>query len=1516
MTFKAFASEFLALIERQESRLLSWGFYGGSFDSAQVEEWLAQGTEDLQLEWSQIASTGESLESLLELLKEERLLYELPDRPGNYRTRFAEGVRLLASLRQLFPGRAWTVAPRLVSDVRMHLSPRLYPRRDVSVDECWSDLDQLIEPSRSELLKQCFFALAGYPDSTITFSGFQRRAFQHIFSAYASNRNGGSIVSAGTGSGKTKAFYVPALLRVIDEIAQNRSDFTKVIAIYPRTVLLADQFREALSEVAKVAPILEKAGLRPITFGALLGDTPNQTDFDRVMPNTSRLLAEIRHWRRVGNGFVVPFLKAPSDSRRDLIWRDEDRLANRSSLYSDAEPGRPEVPNGVVRLTRESLQKHPPDILFLSAEMLNRELGNPDWSKTFGFGEGGLSPRLLLLDEVHTYQGVPGAQTSWLLRRWRHWARIRNIQVVGLSATLTDAPSHLARVGGVPPSAVTEFRPTPSEMVAEGMEYNLAVKGNPAGTSLLATSIQTAMLINRLLAPSHMRDAGQDDIHGNAFFGRKVFGFTDNLDTLNRWLADMKDAEQKHLPRLRQIPQNASNLEIARLRADGQIWELCTSIGHNLNTSLRISGCSSQRPGINSSSDLVIATSSLEVGFDDPEVGAVVHHKRPSSMASFVQRKGRSGRRRGMRPWTVVVLSDYGADRFAFHNSEQLFSPEIGSLFLPVGNPYVLRQQAVYFLLEWLGLQLRGGGPFSYFRPGRLSDAARRLTIRLLSELLDQGPKWQRFRQDLEKFFASGGLLDASASSRTVDSVLWNDPRPLLLEVVPALLRKVETNWAQSDPDKNGSPEDRTFNRPLPSYIPGATFGELDLSEVTIRFGGTQKEEEQMGLAQALYEFCPGRVSKRYSTGDKEPGYWLTTSALLLTGQYEVSVSQAFPESVLLDSVNHEQTQIIVYQPIIIELTAQAQQVTERSNAFWQWQSRLKAVGEGTRLPLRRSGIWNTAVKAAQAYLHRDQSSIEVLRFAKEWGFDLQMSRSKGQTKSGTGMLCSKDADGAVDEAIGFRTKPDGLRWEVDAAFLSGLPDLPKEAFRGLRTHYYLDRLRTNPDLKGIVDRFSAEWLHRTSLAMLSATGLRNRCTLEEAQMVLKGVRLGALRRVLDQIIPVATDEDHSPEAPAKLRDKLVSLWSDPIVLAQVEAMEASLWTPPDAGFLFWCKRRCLSAISQAFRAAALTRADGVSEDDLILDVFWDEHDDASIYLSEAGSGGLGHIENVVSAMRESPGDFPEGVRHALNFCPRDQLANSLYEFLRTLNTEPNGGVLQSAVAEIRSAKDFKALERAGEQFRNALSESGIESTRSFVVAAVSKLIRPGSTNGTDRIAYLVNALWRRKSRQLGLDIEPAVWAYVCANYQPANRRFSRVLAELSGGTPPSPGQVYRLVQQLLIEGCSHSCPECLADVNHFNFAGLASRRLALEWFGMRTPEITIDSEADWRTRLRETLKDYALVELIFSTSATTVAMEELQSMLSEELEVGSVLVPIMISAMRRRGRQWVIQLQLRGLVS
>ena len=39
-----------------------------------------------------------------------------------------------------------------------------------------------------------------------------------------------------------------------------------------------------------------------------------------------------------------------------------------------------------------------------------------------------------------------------------------------------------------------------------------------------------------------------------------------------------------------------------------------------------------------------VATAALEVGFNDPLVGAIIQHKAPRGMASFLQRKGRAGR--------------------------------------------------------------------------------------------------------------------------------------------------------------------------------------------------------------------------------------------------------------------------------------------------------------------------------------------------------------------------------------------------------------------------------------------------------------------------------------------------------------------------------------------------------------------------------------------------------------------------------------------------------------------------------------------------------------------------------------------------------------------------------------------------------------------------------------------------------------------------------------------------------
>src|SRR5262249_4263875 len=140
----------------------------------------------------------------------------------------------------------------------------------------------------------------------------------------------------------------------------------------------------------------------------------------------------------------------------------------------------------------------------------------------------------------------------------------------------------------------------------------------------------------------------------------------------------------------------------------GQDRYMCEAIGFLLDAggSLPIGRTSSQDPGMASSSDVIVATASLDVGFNDPAVGAILQHKAPRSSAQFLQRKGRAGRIRGMRPWTVVVLSDYGRDRLAYQGYDLLFDPALEASTLPIQNTYVLRIQAAFALMDWLASKM------------------------------------------------------------------------------------------------------------------------------------------------------------------------------------------------------------------------------------------------------------------------------------------------------------------------------------------------------------------------------------------------------------------------------------------------------------------------------------------------------------------------------------------------------------------------------------------------------------------------------------------------------------------------------------------------------------------------------------------------------------------------------------------------------------------------------------------
>ena len=1510
-----FVSDFLNFIEEREQRLQNWGFYDVAFDEADLELLLeTEASESLREAWMALADEGLALGGLLTAMRRADLLYLVPDGSGRIRSRFAEGIRLLSNLRQRFDHQDWAAGPRLVSDLKLHMAPRRYPAVGIEASEAW---DMMAPHASMPTLQQAVFsALSSRPGGGVfTFAGFQVRSFERIFAAYGAKEQSGTVVCASTGAGKTKAFYIPAFTAIAAELDPATEPFTKAIAVYPRNVLLADQLREAIAEAGKLTELLVDQGKRPITFGALLGDVPPASQFDN--PNSPFL----RNWKRVRDrGWIVPFLRAPFDAGRgELVWLDADRRAGRTTLYrADALDASPEIPDGTIQLTREGLQANPPDILFLSLEMLHRELGNPLWARTFGVSSEE-KPRLFLFDEVHNYSGLSGAQAPWIIARWRQAARLSGLHVVGLSATLRDATKHLATIGCINPDRVVECKPTDGELEPEGRDYTVLVKGDAAsGASLLATSIQTAMLQTRLLTPPHVAYPARDSIAGRAIYLRKVFGFTDQLDSLNRWLPDLTDAEWRRLAQYREPPaksgQSVPPATERAMLADGQIWALPDSLGYDLQQSLRVSRCSSQDPGADTTSDIIVATASLEVGYDDPDVGAVIHHKAPRSMASYLQRKGRAGRTRGSRPTTMVVLSDWGRDRWLFQNSDRLFQPEIEPIKVPLLNPYVQHVQATSFLLDWIGRRVGAPDPIRFLRrPESYMAAAQRKAAGLLRRLLELGDDYAAFRRELGWVIRHTQCFRAANDAdidRIVDAMLWEAPRPVLRHAVPALLRKLETGWRFADPRYGNAREESGARQPLPGFIPSASFAELAASDVVVDFPGADKDYETRGIASQLMESCPGRVSKRFSVGRREMGYWLAGSDQLLNSTSPVVLSprQLFPENIAIGDT----PTAAAMQPIRMSLVERPAEVKDSSNARWLWETSATPVGEGRLLPLFAGPQWESVFADSRAYLHGDLNAVQVRRRTSEGQFDILLRG--GVERRGTILLGSTDESSVIQrEPIGFEQTVDALAFRIRPEHLASTPELDAATLGRLRQEYFKHLLVTSPVLRESASSFTLEWVWQISLAMLTAMAFETDCSLEAAQASLESRRVEMVGRVLTRMHSVSAFIDEDPDdhdAGGRVRQRLESLWGDPASAAEIRNAESALWRRLDTDFDEWLRKRHLRSLAEACLTGVLTIAGDVGDSDLIADVI-DENGRTEIIISETAPGGIGQIEAFVQASLDNAGTFERAFFHALRFCSR---AHSAENLLKVLDNTRSSGALAPAFSNVRLARGYQQTVMAQSALTDTLVSLGHGASRQDVVSVVGRILRPGTEVITDAWFDGLNRLWTEKEMRLGAPIDQRVFAYLLVDSPIVRRRFSAMITRLTGQAP-SEAQLFARVQEFLIEGCHDTCPQCLRNSNRFTFDIQPSRSLSRQWLEQQlTSPPEIEVSPGWLEQLRISLAQSDRVVVVGRSTDRDEIARTLQGLLTEPFERDYLMVWPILSAVHQIHDTWRIEIELRSM--
>lgn len=202
-----------------------------------------------------------------------------------------------------------------------------------------------------------------------------------------------TLISTGTGSGKTECFLYPIISHCLQLKDQNAPKGIVAIIVYPMNALAEDQ-------LGRLRELLAGQG---ITFGMYVGKTPEKTadaPGKRLKTGSSK------------QDYKAALKKAQNREQNQTIYPPEERIS------------------------REEMRESPPRILLTNVKQLELLLTRQQDTELFNQ----VQLQYLVFDEAHTIRGAAGAETACLIRRLRAFCdrAIDETTCIATSATIAD----------------------------------------------------------------------------------------------------------------------------------------------------------------------------------------------------------------------------------------------------------------------------------------------------------------------------------------------------------------------------------------------------------------------------------------------------------------------------------------------------------------------------------------------------------------------------------------------------------------------------------------------------------------------------------------------------------------------------------------------------------------------------------------------------------------------------------------------------------------------------------------------------------------------------------------------------------------------------------------------------------------------------------------------------------------------------------------------------------------------
>ena len=622
------------------------------------------------------------------------------------RSRFIEIARNLFFVKQRFPDKTVFESTPLVDRVFAYAEPRLLPLGKIKPNTFYDrELKDLIaslyrtyneyvlkrEISKEEIrvLDEIF---REFFEKTFNFLfyWFQARGIKKILydliDSIKDNKVIYDVIEAPTGAGKTEIFVlaliIMALVRklslVAGDIDTKHTNTPIGIVVYPRRALASNQVDRLLRYVYELNKIVQKknAKYKPIiTISMNYTEVRSLKEYNEASKGlglqTLKYGVQVEVIEENHEKYVeLKHFKCPNGYFPRLRVRDGE--VDTSRIFC----GKDEI--NFIRTVKEDVRENPGDIHLTLFETLRNNMLDQRWLKIFGI-KGLDGPRIIVLDEIHTYVGITGARYAYLLRRIltriKHQMNEnrRGCVVVGVSATIPNPKEFLRDLFFVSEENVEEsiIRIRAEETIPLGNEYfYIIIPTLKYRVTPLAVTIQSVMTIYYNFPPLTI----------NGVKVKKALAFIDNLDVIERARHDLADAIMRRTDSLQRGLQDlrspcsklfsltlrdyAESLEGNRLKLhevhklsswkDGELWWPYSienmHLGERVNEDVRtifnkVALFTSHRRERIENAHIILTTSALEVGVDYSGVVLIYQHGMPPNIASLIQRAGRGGRR-------------------------------------------------------------------------------------------------------------------------------------------------------------------------------------------------------------------------------------------------------------------------------------------------------------------------------------------------------------------------------------------------------------------------------------------------------------------------------------------------------------------------------------------------------------------------------------------------------------------------------------------------------------------------------------------------------------------------------------------------------------------------------------------------------------------------------------------------------------------------------------------------------